>query len=857
MKRVVPVLALVVVLLVLLLVPPLVSIGRYKSRITQLVSTSLGRPVRLSSAELRLLPRPGFVITDLTVEEDPAYGAEPVLHATTVVASIRLLSLWRGRLELSRISVDEASLNVVRNAEGHWNLDPFVRAAITKGAPQGPAPPTPPYLEATNSRINVKKGIEKLPYSLVNADLSFWQENGGEWRVRLRGQPARTDVSLDLADTGIVRLEGRLHRAVESNQMPIHLDIDWREAQLGQLSRLVLGSDPGWRGALTGQMQVDGTVETAQVKARLAATGVHRAEFAPPDALDFDANCNFTYHYFARSVEKLSCDSPLGEGHIVLTGDLPGDQPARFSVEAQRVPVSAGLDVLRTLRSGFNSDLEASGTMSGQIAYDPTAANADAAQNPSPHTRPSRKLKKSLPKEPRSSLSGSLTVSGLRLSGGGLSQPLQAAKSITLQPAESGDGQPDALTATIPVQAGGSVPMTVGVQFASAGYQATLRGSVSLSRLRELARMAGIADVTVLEGLAGEPATLDLRAEGSWLPAPSSPPPPAAIAGPSAASLAGSLDGTLSLRDADTDQLSGTVTLHDANWRSDILANHVSIEQAVLHLGDESIVWDPIQFSEGPVKGTASFQPAPLTCPADKECLPQLDLRFEALDAAQLQAALLGARQQSTVISELIQRFSASSAPAWPRINSSVTVDHFRLGPVTIDDASITLRVLPDGVEFTNVAGGLLGGHLSATGKLTKGDKPSYTLQGQFEKASPQAVCRLFALRCTGGLIDAQGRVELAGFTDRDLAASVNGSLHFEWRHGSLGGPSVPASVSKELVRFDRWTADARIAANEVSISSSEVQHATNKTGIDATVTFADTPSVRFAVSRTTQSARQ
>lgn len=855
MKRVVPVLALVVVLLVLLLVPPLVSIGRYKSRITQLVSTSLGRPVRLSSAELRLLPRPGFVITDLTVEEDPAYGAEPVLHATTVVASIRLLSLWRGRLELSRISVDEASLNVVRNAEGHWNLDPFVRAAITKGAPQGQAPPPPPpYLEATNSRINVKKGIEKLPYSLVNADLSFWQENGGEWRVRLRGQPARTDVSLDLADTGIVRLEGRLHRAAESNQMPVHLDIDWREAQLGQLSRLVLGSDPGWRGALTGQMQVDGTVEAAQVKARLAATGVHRAEFAPPDALDFDANCNFTYHYFARSVEKLSCDSPLGEGHIVLTGDLPGDQPARFSVEAQRVPVSAGLDVLRTLRSGFNSDLEASGTMSGQIAYDPTA---DAAQNPSPHARPSKKRNpKSLPSEPRSALSGSLTVSGLRLSGGGLSQPLQAAKAITLQPAESVNGQPNALTTTIPVQAGGSVPMTVGVQFAAAGYQATLRGSVSLSRLRELARTAGIADVTALEGLAGEPATLDLHAEGSWLPAPSSPPPPEPIAGSSAASLAGTLDGTLALRDADTDRLSGTVTLHDANWRSDILANHVSIEQAVLHLGNENMVWDPIEFSEGPVKGTASFQPAPLRCPAHKECLPQLDLRFAVLDAAQLQAALLGARQQSTVISELIDRFSASSVPAWPRIDSSVTADHFRLGPVTIDDAAIALRVLPDGVEFTNFEGSLLGGHFSATGKLTKGDKPSYTLQGQFEKASPQAVCRLFALRCTGGSIDAQGRVELAGFTDRDLAASANGSLHFEWHHGSLGGPSVPASVSKELARFDRWTADARIAANEANIASSEIQQAAHKTGVDATVTFADSPSVRFAASRTTQSAR-
>ena len=116
---------LTVIVVAVVLVPPLVSISRYKSQITQLISQSLGRPVRLSSVELRLLPRPGFVITDLSVAEDPAYGAEPVLHANTVTASIRLLSLWRGRLEIGRISVDEASLNLVRTGPGRcWRPSP-------------------------------------------------------------------------------------------------------------------------------------------------------------------------------------------------------------------------------------------------------------------------------------------------------------------------------------------------------------------------------------------------------------------------------------------------------------------------------------------------------------------------------------------------------------------------------------------------------------------------------------------------------------------------------------------------------------------------------------------------------------
>src|SRR5271157_882129 len=135
--------AAVVVLLAILIVPPFLSVSRYKSRITQLISTSLGRPVRLSSVEVRLLPTPGFVLSDLTVEEDPAYGAEPVLHANTVTASIRLLSLWRGRLELDSIHVDEASLNLVRSAPGRWNLDPLFRTAAANAgaAPAGGAEP--------------------------------------------------------------------------------------------------------------------------------------------------------------------------------------------------------------------------------------------------------------------------------------------------------------------------------------------------------------------------------------------------------------------------------------------------------------------------------------------------------------------------------------------------------------------------------------------------------------------------------------------------------------------------------------------------------------------------------------------
>src|SRR6266567_347290 len=337
----------ILILVALLVLPPLISISRYKNRITALVSTALRRPVRLSSVELRILPRPGFVITDLTVDEDPAYGAEPVLHASTVTTAIRLSSLWRGQLQLSRISVDEASLNLVHTPDGRWNVDPlFQTAAVLPGPASGRSVPYP-YMEATNSRINVKYGVEKLPYSLVGADASLWQDSG-VWHVRLRAQPARTDVVLDLADTGIVRVEATLHPAPRFDQMPLHVDLEWNDAQFGQLSRLLLGSDEGWRGDLRGEFHLDGTAAFAQVKSRLRAIGVHRAEFAPAAPLDFDATCAFAFRSADRALQNLLCDSPIGDGRARLTGNVPGvGQLPRLTLELNRVPAQAGLDVLR------------------------------------------------------------------------------------------------------------------------------------------------------------------------------------------------------------------------------------------------------------------------------------------------------------------------------------------------------------------------------------------------------------------------------------------------------------------------------------------------------------------------------
>lgn len=841
-KRLWTALAVVVVLLAVVLVPPMISIGHYKSQITRIVSQSVGRPVKLSSVELRLLPRPGFVLTDLTIAEDPAYGAEPVLHANTVTAAVRLLALWRGKVEISRISVDEASLNLVRTVDGRWNLEPIFRTA-TSGPDGKNAPLTLrslPYLEATNSRLNIKSGLEKLPYSLMDADISFGESDPGVWRLRMRGQPVRTDLNMALADTGIVRLEATIHRAPALREMPIHMDVEWKEAQLGQLSRLVLGTDPGWRGDLTGQMQLDGTALAAQVKTRLKATGVHRAEFAPADPMDFDANCTFVYHYSARSLEKLACDSPLGEGHIRLAGELPAQGPGKLAVDVQRVPVSAGLDALRTLRSGIADDLTARGSVSGQLTYDPAAVIATAEIAPVGRKTAHKTAAKTLPGP--SALQGSLLIDGFQMSGGGLSQPIQIGK-IAFAPAAGESGEPGALAAEVSLPAGESTPLAISVYLGARRYQIGIRGQATLKRLREFAGVAGVDKAASLASLDGDAALLDLTAQGSWLPEANS-------------ELASTEPlGAAPQAAAFTDQLSGTVVLHNARWSTDDLANPVVISDATLHVGGGWLLWDPVDFLYGPVKGTATLRLAE-HCSEGDPCVPQLDVHFDKLDTATLQAALLGARQPGTMLSTLLARFTHQSAPVWPRLDGTLKADTLALGPVTLQKATISFRVFPANAEFTSIDAGLLNGQLHASGSMESGDKPAYSFEGKFEKVAGPALCQMLKLHCSGGSVDGEGKLKVTGFSGEDLSASAEGTLHFDWKQGAISAAGA-TSVPKQLARFSRWTGEAEVSRGALTLKQNQVIQGSHTAQVDAAVTLADPPKIAFSAQKPTESAHR
>ncbi len=488
----------VLMLLILGFLPPFINVNRYRQRIASNIGASLGRPVHFKSVTLSMFPMPGFTLEDFVVEEDPAFGSEPVLQADEVHATVRLSSLWGRRVEFSTISLTDPSVNLVHTADGFWNLQGVllqasrIQAAPTDQRRAGPAPRFP-YIEATGARLNLKLGEEKTPYSLTEADFALWLPEPNQWHFRLEARPVRTDIAP--ADAGILRLEGTLGngdaRAATLAGVPIDLHGNWQDAQLAGLSRLLLGSDAGLRGTLNLDVNALGNLGHAVITSHIQLARGRRADFVPPDLLSIEASCQATAENAFHDFSAIEChwpppDSPNPSVLIVTAAvpDIYNPAMSSASITLPALRVSTFLDWLRVATPHPPTGLTGSGALAGSLVWhgsesDPVKIEAHPGQKSS---------------QPTPAWSGELELSGESLQTAALGAdpiPLgdillrsMPAPATTSQIAGAGSGF---YLEPVSLSLGGKQPATLEGHFDASGYTLHLSGNAIPARLLGLA----------------------------------------------------------------------------------------------------------------------------------------------------------------------------------------------------------------------------------------------------------------------------------------------------------------------------------------------------------------------------------
>jgi AsmA family/AsmA-like C-terminal region len=502
--------------------------GGLKSYIAHAISLAMGRQVEIGGVRIRVLPQPGFDLENFVVHDDPNFGAEPVLRSEDVTAAVRLTSLLRGRLEVARLSFTEPSVNLVRNRDGHWNLENLLeRTAKIAVAPTGKTRserrPGFPYIEADRARINFKFEQEKKPYALTSADFSLWQDSENAWSMRLKAQPLRTDFNL--SDTGFLRVSGSWQRASTLHETPMQFSLEWDRAQLGQVTKFISGRDRGWRGTLSTAVTISGNPADLVLTATTSIQDFRRYDISTTDALRLAVHCVAHYKSTDREFRQIICGAPVGEGNIALQGRIAGllaPYDYDLSLSAEDVPIQALVKLARHVKQNLPEDLLASGSISTNLTVRGTRAQPPLWQGGG-QTRGFRLRS---------------TASNTDLSLGRIPIEITSGFSVDTRlisprrPRTQIENKTNEMACFVPAQSGvhvelgpftlmlgRSTPAVVRAWASRSGYSVSLQGDVGVRHLLQLAQTLGLP---AAQAAAQGNARVDLRVAGQWsgFPAP-------------------------------------------------------------------------------------------------------------------------------------------------------------------------------------------------------------------------------------------------------------------------------------------------------------------------------------------------
>jgi hypothetical protein len=314
----------ILLLLAAWFLPSLFSAGRFRRRLEVRLEQTLGRSVHLGSISPRLLPHPGFSIDNVTIHEDPAFGSEPFARVDHIDCDLALWSLLRGRLQLGRLRLQGATINIVRTLPDHWNVEPIVSAA--QPAPRGPKPPTL-SIEVQDGRLNFSEGSTRKPFAVTGLDgRVIIDRTQGLVSFDVSGTPIRTD--LELPPPGRVDLTGSWKPAATG---AIDATLRTRGALLYDWIPLATGHNAGIYGLVDADAHLTGSLAVAKLEAQLRLSQVRRWESLPPVGdLPVNLSIKATLDRSARQLRFEQAAADFGGSHVQLAGTIaqPGPHAA-------------------------------------------------------------------------------------------------------------------------------------------------------------------------------------------------------------------------------------------------------------------------------------------------------------------------------------------------------------------------------------------------------------------------------------------------------------------------------------------------------------------------------------------------
>lgn len=338
---------------------PFLKADRFAPQIQAGLERALGRKVEVGAVRLHLLTGPGFSVRKVVIHERPEISPEPFAYVDDLVVRIRLLGLLSGKLEFSSLRLDKPHVNLMRQADGAWNVQALLApppAAPTANSPTG-APM--PELEVRRGRLNFKIDDRKSAYYFTDADIDFSAVGDGNFDIWFVGEMARTDRMA--RGLGRVTARGRLRDT--GGEPKLNLDVQLERSALQELAQLVGPRDLGVHGVVKSRAEISGPVSNLSIKGQLDITELHHWT-QPPRAAAVSVGYAGSLQLGVYAL-RLETD-PKRPLRVKVAADHFLTQPAwSADVAAEGLSMAPMAEWLRPPGADFNG-MKLAGTLDGQ-----------------------------------------------------------------------------------------------------------------------------------------------------------------------------------------------------------------------------------------------------------------------------------------------------------------------------------------------------------------------------------------------------------------------------------------------------------------------------------------------------------
>src|SRR5664280_2293470 len=138
----------VIVVALVLALPHLIDVNKYRGQVQAQLQQRLNRPVQLGQMSLSVLPL-RVEVNSVTIGEDPSYRSNvPFAQVGQLNIGVKLFPLLSGNVEVDSLEMKQAKIELIRNPKGVWNFStagngPAATPSATQPARRSPLTPRP------------------------------------------------------------------------------------------------------------------------------------------------------------------------------------------------------------------------------------------------------------------------------------------------------------------------------------------------------------------------------------------------------------------------------------------------------------------------------------------------------------------------------------------------------------------------------------------------------------------------------------------------------------------------------------------------------------------------------------------